>query len=77
MVHFSGFGKVYAAVKKGENPPVKYAIKEVGPKGGKTAELEAKRMRQFDHKVSSSNIPSVVISSRLELDRAARILRMR
>ncbi|KAH7723709.1 Protein kinase [Aphelenchoides avenae] len=45
-----GFGKVYEAVKKGEVPSVKYAIKEVGPKGGKSAELEAKRMRQFEHK---------------------------
>ncbi|KAH7695958.1 serine/threonine kinase, partial [Aphelenchoides avenae] len=45
-----GFGKVYEAVKKGEDPSVKYAIKEVGPKGGKSAELEAKRMRQFEHK---------------------------
>ncbi|KAH7721445.1 zinc finger protein 28 [Aphelenchoides avenae] len=46
-----GFGKVYEALKKGKYPPVKYAIKEVGPKGGKSAELEAKRMRQFQHKV--------------------------
>ncbi|KAH7703397.1 Protein kinase [Aphelenchoides avenae] len=45
-----GFGKVYEAVKTGEYTPVKYAIKEVGPKGGKSAELEAKRMRQFEHK---------------------------
>ncbi|KAH7721463.1 serine/threonine kinase [Aphelenchoides avenae] len=45
-----GFGTVYKAVKKGEDPPVKYAIKEVGPNGGKSAELEAKCMRQFEHK---------------------------
>ncbi|KAH7721420.1 protein kinase [Aphelenchoides avenae] len=44
------FGTVYKAVKKGEDPRVKYAIKEVGPKGGKSAELEAKCMRQFEHK---------------------------
>ncbi|KAH7721455.1 Protein kinase [Aphelenchoides avenae] len=45
-----GFGKVYEAVKQGEHPLVKYAIKEVGPKGGKSAELEAKRMLHFEHK---------------------------
>ncbi|KAH7699051.1 Protein kinase [Aphelenchoides avenae] len=45
-----GFGTVYKAVKKGEDPSVKYAIKEVGPNGGKSAELEAKCMRQFAHK---------------------------
>ncbi|KAH7717188.1 protein kinase [Aphelenchoides avenae] len=50
IVHFSGFGKVYEAIKKGEDPWVKYAIKEVGPNGGKSAELEAKCMRQFEHK---------------------------
>ncbi|KAH7699614.1 hypothetical protein AAVH_33279, partial [Aphelenchoides avenae] len=45
-----GFGTVYKSVKKGEDPSVKYAIKEVGPNGGKSAELEAKCMRQFEHK---------------------------
>ncbi|KAH7699815.1 Protein kinase, partial [Aphelenchoides avenae] len=50
MLGEGGFGKVYEAVKKGEDPSVKYAIKEVGPKGGKSAELEAKLMRRFEHK---------------------------
>ncbi|KAH7721413.1 Protein kinase [Aphelenchoides avenae] len=45
-----GFGTVYKAVKKGEDPSVKYAIKAVGPNGGKSAELEAKCMRKFEHK---------------------------
>ncbi|KAH7698476.1 Protein kinase, partial [Aphelenchoides avenae] len=45
-----GFGMVYEAVKTGEDPSVKYAIKEVGPKGGKSAEHEAKLMRQFENK---------------------------
>ncbi|KAH7710022.1 Protein kinase [Aphelenchoides avenae] len=53
MIGKGGFGRVYEAVKKGEegeDPRVKYAIKEVGPNGGKSAELEAKCMRQFEHK---------------------------
>ncbi|KAH7693498.1 zinc finger protein, partial [Aphelenchoides avenae] len=50
MIGEGGFGTVYKAVKKGQDPSVKYAIKEVGPNGGKSAELEAKRMRQFEHK---------------------------
>ncbi|KAH7698575.1 Protein kinase [Aphelenchoides avenae] len=49
-----GFGTVYKAVKKGQHLAVKYAIKEVGPNGGKSAELEAKLMRQFEHKASAA-----------------------
>ncbi|KAH7693699.1 Protein kinase [Aphelenchoides avenae] len=50
MIGEGGFGTVYKAVKKGQDPSVKYAIKEVGPNGGKSAELEAKLMRQFEQK---------------------------
>ncbi|KAH7704043.1 Protein kinase, partial [Aphelenchoides avenae] len=50
MIGEGGFGTVYKAVKKGQDPSVKYAIKEVGPNGGKSAELEAEFMRQFEHK---------------------------
>ncbi|KAH7710153.1 zinc finger protein [Aphelenchoides avenae] len=56
-----GFGKVYEAVKKGEDPSVKYAIKEVGPNGGKSAEIEAKCMRRFEHKVRWSELISECI----------------
>ncbi|KAH7699517.1 zinc finger protein, partial [Aphelenchoides avenae] len=50
MLGEGGFGTVCKAVKKGQDPSLKYAIKEVGPNGGKSAELEAKLMRQFEHK---------------------------
>jgi hypothetical protein len=55
-VIFSGFGKVFEAVKKGGDASEKFAIKEVSGAGAKLALREAARMARHSHKVNTASL---------------------